>query len=516
MKRIFAGALALFLSLVLATANAGPAKAMPVIVKVVTSDKLVTLEDEASDSIENVRAKIQDKEGIAPANQLLKFGSTVLVDGRTLSDYNIQRDTVINLSVTSTVTCSTSGSFTIIDNSVTGNSSCIGEAVVPSTVTGIADNAFYSSGLTAVTLPSNVIRIGSSAFAYNANLVNINFKGYAPAVGVSAFASLSTSAVARVLSPTYGFGANGATWNGLPVSVLTQTAPTAVTSSVSGDVVTISWTAATGATSYTVTALPGAATSSNLTCTSTAVTCSFTGRLTVGVPYTFAVTATNGHTTSVAANSNPLTLEAPFAVVGAISLTSPRIGGTATATASANRTGTALRYTWYRCTDPVSASTSAVAPVGCIEVSGTTERTYPLVATDAGWFITVRTQATLGSVTVSSIAAAARPVLVTTSTAKRTTSIGGYATTAISPTAIMKLRIKGFLVTNPGYLRLQCVGDVTGYAKSAQQLKLATSRAKAACAYAKALYPHLIVKYSGKQSKTSGTKARLVGFTLAP
>lgn len=516
MNRIFAGALALVLALAGALSSTSPASAMPVIIKVVTSEKLVTLEVEPSDSIENVRAKIQDKEGIAPVNQLLKFGTTVLVDGRTLSDYNIQRDTVINLSTTSQVSCSTSGSFTIIDNAVTSNSSCVGEAVVPGTVTGIADNAFYSGGLTSVTLPSNVIRIGSSAFAYNANLVNINFKGYAPAVGVSAFASVSTSAVVRVLSPTYGFGANGATWNGLPVSVLTQTAPSGVTSSVAGDVVTISWTAATGATSYTVTALPGSATSSNLTCTSTAVTCSFTGRLTVGVPYTFAVTATNGHTTSVAANSTPLTLEAPFAVVAGIALTSPRIGGTATATASANRTGTTLRYTWYRCTDPVAASTAAVAPVGCIEVSGTAERTYQLVATDVGWFITVRTQATLGSTTVSSFAAAARPVLVTTATVKRTVAIGGYATTAIAPTSVMKLRIKGFLVTNPGYLRLQCVGDVTGYAKSASLLKAATSRAKSACAYAKSLYPHLITTVIGKQSKTSGTKARLVGFTLAP
>jgi hypothetical protein len=40
-----------------------------------------------------------------------------------------------------------------------------------------------------------------------------------------------------------------------------------------------------------------------------------------------------------------------------------------------------------------------------------------------------------------------RPVLVTTATVKRVSAIGGYATTAISPTAVMKLRIKGFLAT---------------------------------------------------------------------
>ena len=69
---------------------------------------------------------------------------------------------------------------------------------------------------------------------------------------------------------------------------------------------------------------------------------------------------------------------------------------------------------------------------------------------------------------------------------------------------------------NPGYQRLHGVGAVTGFAKSAQQLKLATSRAKAACTYAKTLYPYLTITYAGKQSKTTGTKARLVNYTLVP
>lgn len=515
MKRILAVALAF----VLAIGSATPASAMPVIVRVVTSDKLVTLEVEPSDSIEAVRTKIQEKEGIAPANQLLKFGSTVLVDGRTLSDYNIQRDTVINLSTTSQVSCLTSGSFTIVDNAVTGNSLCVGEAVVPSTVTGIADNAFYSAGLTAITLPSNLIRIGSSAFAYNANLANINFKGYAPAVSVSAFASVAAGAKANVLSGTYGYGANGATWNGLTVNVLVQPAPTGVAASAEAGVVTISWTAASGATSYSVTPLAGSATTGTVGCTSVATTCSIS-RLAAGQSYVFAVTATNGHTTSAAANSAPFFLEAPFAVTAQI-VSSPsslvsRVGATLTISATANRTASTMRYSWYRCTDPVVGTATAITPTGCIEISGTTDRTYVLPATDIGWFVTARAQSTLGSATVSAIASNAKPVSVLFTAPRRTTSIGGYATTAISPTAVMKLRIKGFLVTNPGYNRLSCVGDVKGYAKSASALKLANSRAKAACLYAKSLSPHLTISYAGKQSKTSGTKSRLVGFTLAP
>ena len=183
------------------------AKAMVIYVDVnITGAAALTLEVESGDMVVNVKNKIYEQTGYPVTQQILMFGDKFLEDGRTLADYNIQKEStlVLSLAVPEGLQYSSSDS----EVTITGYTGSTAEIAIPETidskpVKAIGNFAFAGcSGLTSITIPDSVTSIGIEAFNNCTSLINVTFEESSQLASIRSMAFNNCSSLTSITIPS--------------------------------------------------------------------------------------------------------------------------------------------------------------------------------------------------------------------------------------------------------------------------------------------------------------------------